>query len=62
MHGEVTDWLKHHPTVVVANVLSQMTLAHFSFQTCILHHSEVMPHEVRLHLVTTAKWDVSRYG
>jgi hypothetical protein len=50
MHGEVTDWLKHHPTADAANILFQMMLAHFLFQTCILHHSEVMPHEVRLHL------------
>jgi hypothetical protein len=54
MHGEVTDWLKHHPTAVAVNILSQMMLTHFPFQTCILHHSEAMPHEVMLHLVTTA--------
>jgi len=54
MHGEVTGSLKHHPTAVAANILSQMMLAHFSLQTCILQHSEVMSHEARLHLVTTA--------
>jgi len=54
MHGEVTGSLKHHPTAVVANILSQMMLAHFSLQTCTLHHLEVMPHEVRWHLVTNA--------
>jgi len=54
MHGEVTGWLKHHPTAVAANILSQMMPAHFSLQTCILHHSEVMPPEVWLHLVTIA--------